>query len=276
MDKLEKALSKAREMRRALAEAALVPSPEAAGEAAGEGDAAAADDVQVSPPRSRAIAVEMAELERNRIVARLTRDSTADAFRILRTKILQQMTRLGANTLAVTSPNYGDGKSTIATNLAMSLALDVKKTVLLVDLDLRNPSIHHFLGMSPDIGLTDYFVDDVPVPDCLVRPEIERLMVLPIVTPLDNSSEILGTPKMAALAQELKTRYSDRLVIYDMPPILAQDDTIAFLPHVDAVLLVVRDGVTCADDVRKCMYSLGDVNLIGTVLNNSSEYQYNK
>lgn len=270
MDKLEKALLKARQERSA-AMAVANASP-----------AVAPPFGPPLPPLHSALRVgpaqpvEAGALERNRIVARRTRDINADAFRILRTKILQQMSRLGATTLAVTSPNYGDGKSTVAINLAMSLALDVKQTVLLVDLDLRNPSIHRFLGIVPEIGLTDYFTGEATLPDCLVRPEIERLMVLPIVTPLDNSSEILGTPKMAALARELKARYADRIVIYDMPPVLAQDDTIAFLPLVDAVLLVVRDGVTFADDVRQCISHLSGFNLIGTVLNNSRESGYNK
>jgi len=265
MDKLEKALLKARQERSAAVAAPVVAPPAA-----------------VSPPgppplrSGPARPIESSVLESNRIVARLTRDINADVFRILRTKILQQMSRLGATTLAVTSPNYGDGKTTVAINLAMSLALDVKQTVLLVDLDLRNPSIHRFLGLAPEIGLTDYFTGEASVPDCLIRPEIERLMVLPIVTPLDNSSEILGTPKMAALAHELKTRYADRIVIYDMPPVLAQDDTIAFLPLIDAVLLVVRDGVTVSDDVRQCMSVLSGPTLIGTVLNNSVEGGGNK
>jgi Mrp family chromosome partitioning ATPase len=125
------------------------------------------------------------------------------------------------------------------------------------------------------VGLSDYFLRDVPVPECLVKPAFDRLVVLPISEPLDNSSEMLGSPKMAALAHELKTRYSDRIVIYDMPPLLTQDDTIAFLPYVDGVLLVVRDGKTQTEDVTKCMNALGDANLLGTVLNNCAERAFN-
>jgi Mrp family chromosome partitioning ATPase len=93
--------------------------------------------------------------------------------------------------------------------------------------------------------------------------------VLPSGKPLDNSSEILGSPKMAALAEELKTRYHDRIVIYDMPPVLEQDDSIGFLPHVDATLVVVRDGKTPVDDLKTCVDRISGTNIIGSVLNDS-------
>ncbi len=215
-------------------------------------------------------------LEQNRIVARLTRSANADVFRILRTKVLQAMARENMRTIAVTSANYGDGKTTVSTNLALSIALDVNQTVVLVDLDLRSPSVHSVLGLETDVGLTDYIVDDAPVSKCLVRPNFERLTVLPITRPLENSSELLGTPKMAQLAHELKTRYPNRMVIYDMPPLLSQDDTMAFLPQVDGVILVVRDGTTKAEDIEHCLHALEGSRLIGTVLNNSSETRFNR
>lgn len=224
---------------------------------------------------TRQVAVQEGTLERHRIVARATRDANADIFRMLRTKVLQKMQRNNLRTLAITSPNYGDGKTTVALNLALSLALDVKQTVLLVDLDLRHPSIHQRLSLNPTVSLSDYILRDVPVSECLVNPMIERLVVLPITQTIENSSEMLGTPKMMALAHELKTRYADRIVIYDMPPLLAQDDTIAFLPNVDGVLMVVRDGATRPDDLRHCVHMLDNANLLGTVLNRCNERSFN-
>ena len=220
---------------------------------------------------SRQIEVIESELDRNRIVAQRKRDATADIFRMLRTKVLQHFTKNNLRTLAITSPNYGDGKTTIATNLALSLAQDVKQTILLVDLDLRKPDMHRRLGIEPTVGLTDYLLRDARVPDCMVKPDIERLVLLPSSGAIDNSSEMLATPKMMALALELKTRYPDRIVIYDMPPLLTQDDTIAFLPNVDGVLLVVRDGVTKVEDLDYCLHLLEHTNMLGTVLNNSQE-----
>jgi protein-tyrosine kinase len=263
MDKLEKALEKARQQRGMLHDTLAIPADLHGAHAATSGGAAA------RPLTSAPILIDEAQLENRRILAHRTRSAEADVFRILRTQVLQIMNKSGFRTLAITSPQYGDGKTTIALNLAVSIALDLKQTVLLVDLDLRKPNLHEFLGIPPSAGLSDYLVNNTPVTDCLRRLSFDRLSIFPAGTPLDNSSELLGSPKMAALARELKARYPDRIVIYDMPPALAQDDALAFLPHVDATLVVVRDGVTKADDLKTCLARLGNANIIGTVLNNT-------
>jgi capsular exopolysaccharide synthesis family protein len=209
------------------------------------------------------------ELEQHRILAHHTRSAQADIFRLLRTQVLQIMDKSGFRTLAITSPNYGDGKTTISLNLAVSIGMDLKQTVLLADLDLRKPNMHEFLGLEPSVGLSDYLLDDVPLAQCLKRLSFERLSILPAGRPLDNSSEVLASPKMAGLARELKARYADRLIIYDMPPLLTQDDSLAFLPHVDAVLIVFRDGITTKHEIKRCLESLSAANVIGTVLNDA-------
>ena len=225
---------------------------------------------------TKQVTVRRSVLNRNRIVADSKSNSDSDIFRMLRTKVLRKMTQGNLRTLAVTSPNYGDGKTTIALNLAVSLALDVKQTVLLVDMDFRHPSVHTRLGLKPSVGLSDYILQDAPVSECLVNPMIDRLVILPIAQPFQSSSELLGTPKMVSLAHELKTRYADRIVIYDLPPLLAQDDTIAFLPNVDGVLLVVRDGDTRPEDIKHSLRLLEDTNLLGTVLNRCPEQSFNE
>lgn len=261
VDRLEKALQKAREEREAATAGTAVAAPPPAQQTV------AATETR----RTRQFVLPADALEQNRVVARMAHSPNADIFRILRTKVLRHLTDSHLTTVAVTSPNHGEGKTTIAVNLALSLALDVKQTVLLVDLDLRDPSVHRWLGIDPEFGLSDYFQNDTPLADCLVDLGIERLKILPVHRPLEFSSEALGTPKMAKLAKELKTRYPDQIVIYDMPPLLAQDDVIAFLPHVDSVLMVVREGMTHAGDVRQCMNALAGANMIGTVLNNAAE-----
>ena len=209
------------------------------------------------------------QLERNRIVAHRARSSEADLFRLLRTQVLQTMNKLRFKTLAITSPCYGDGKTTIAINLAISIALDVNQTVLLADLDLRKPNLHEYLGLEPECGLTDHLVQNVPLPNCLMPLPFARLKILPAGQTFDHSSEILGIPKMAALADELKSRYPDRMIIYDMPPLLEQDDPLAFMPHVDAYLLIVQDGKTKEEDLKRCLEILGPATVLGIVLNNS-------
>lgn len=206
-------------------------------------------------------------LEQNRIIAHRTRDARADKFRILRTQVLQKMQAQGLKTLGITSPNYGDGKTTIALNLALSIAHDVNQTVLLVDLDLRKPSIAQYLGLKPSLGLSDHFMQDSPIADCLMRLSFQRLSVLPAGRMLEHSSEVLGSPKIAALAEELRTRYPDRLIIYDLPPILAQDDPMVFLPHIDGLLMVVNEGRTRTPDLKAALRLLPEANILGSVLN---------
>lgn len=289
MDRLEKALMKAREQRRdALDQIRAINGRDAISRVAGEPNGSkvtrlepAAPMIEAvaeapAPPQTRRVDLVEPELVRNRIVARRQKEPAADTFRILRTKVMQLMARNNLRSIAVTSPRYGDGKSTIAINLALSLALDVKQTVCLVDLDFRQPSVHRYLGIEPQMGLCDYLLHDTPIAQCLVRPSHERMVVLPTKSRLENSSETLGTPKMAALAQELKSRYPDRIIIYDMPPLLAQDDAIGFLPHVDGVLLVVREGATKIEEVRQAMHLLSNTTVVGTVLNNAAERGYNR
>jgi protein-tyrosine kinase len=265
MDRLEKAMEKARQLREANAFIGL----EAAARSYAVNSAAGAVSPASNflPLASAEIADE--QLEKHRIIAHRLRSPEADVFRILRTRVLQIMNKSGFKTLAITSPRYGDGKTTIALNLAVSIALDMKQTVLIVDLDLRKPTLWKYLGLKQDVGLTDHLLNNVPIAQCLTRLSFDRLSVLPAGMPLDNSSETLGSHRMVALARELKSRYTDRLVIYDMPPVLAQDDSIAFLPHVDATLMVLRDGVTRANEIKTCFDRLADVNIIGTVLNNA-------
>lgn len=255
MDKLEKALQKARLQRD------IDPSADL------QRGTSAPLPREAFTFTSPAIAINEAHLARHRILAHHTRNAEADVFRLLRTQILQIMNQSGYKTLAITSPHYGDGKTTVAINLAISIVLDLKQTALLVDLDLRKPNVHDYLGVTPGVGLSDYLTKDTPLSSCLLRLPFDRLGLLPAGEPIDNSSEILGSPKMAALAREMKTRYPDRLVIYDMPPVLAQDDAIAFMPHVDTALLVVRDNVTKTHDIVQSLHVLSNVNIIGTVLN---------
>lgn len=257
MDKLEKALQKARMQRQDHLTAGRIHG-------AGATKPSRLADIPVGT-----VSISSEALEENRIVAHRTKSAEADLFRLLRAQVLQTMSKHGYNALAITSPNYGEGKTTIATNLALSIALDLKQTVLLIDLDLRKPSVHKYLGLNPSCGLTDYLSGNAVLSDCLLRLPFERLTTLPAGMGLERSSETLGSPQMAALASELKTRYPDRLLIYDMPPLLAQDDPLTFLPHVDAVLLVVQDGVTKAADVKRSLEILEAANVIGTVLNNS-------
>jgi len=170
-------------------------------------------------------------LRKNRIIAGFSHDAHADIFRMLRVQALKYLQEGTGTTIGICSPNPGVGKSFVAANLAVSLALGVDHTVLLVDADLRRPCLQTYFGLDPAPGLNDYLLRDTGLPECLVNPGIERLVLLTVGTPVQNSSEVLGSPKMFNLANELKGRYPDRFVIYDLPPLLTGDDALVLLPQ---------------------------------------------
>jgi len=145
--------------------------------------------------------------------------------------------------------------------------------VLLVDADLHQHSVHTYLGFDVEFGLRDYLQEAVPIEDILVHPEIRRLVVLPGGTPLTNTSEMLSSPMMLRLVQELKRRYPSRMVIFDLPPVLTTDDVLAFAPYLDCALLVVEEGKTQREEAARAaeLLQAANQNLIGTVLNRAMQ-----
>lgn len=217
---------------------------------------------------TRMVEVPQSLLLENRIIAALPQHKYKDAYRMLRTRVLQSMRNNGWTSVAVTGPATGCGKTLTAINLAISLAMEVSHTVLLVDLDLRRPSIHEYFGYQPELGLSDYLLDaEVPLYKLLFTPAIDRLVVLPGHNAIGNSAEMLRSPRMISLVNELKTRYPDRLIVFDLPPILAADDALAFSPYTDCFLMVAEAGGTKKDDLEKAYDILKSTPLVGTVLN---------
>ncbi len=210
-------------------------------------------------------------LESNRIVDPSGNDPAAAAFRMLRTQVLQRMDDKGWRSIAVLSPNSRDGKTTTATNLAISLANDRRHTVLLVDADLKHPAIARTLGIEPESGLNDVLSGDAHVDQCLYHPEgFERLVVLPATGTLANSSEALSGNRGRELVAELRQRYPERIVLFDLPPIMGADDALAFLPLVECGLIVVAERATRREDLLRCMELVSKTPIVGTVLNRST------
>ncbi len=209
-------------------------------------------------------------LERHRLTA-VTSDATADAFRLLRTELLMAMRQHGWQTLAVTSPNKGAGKSTIALNLAISFAMEVDYTCLLVDADLRDPDLRHMLELEPGPGLAEYLMGRASLPHLLIHPQIGHLVVLPGGAPVTSSSELMRSPMMANMIREMKGRYADRLIVFDVPPILSGADTLALSAFMDATILLVEERKTTREDIDRACGLLRNSNLIGIVLNKSRE-----
>jgi protein-tyrosine kinase len=210
--------------------------------------------------------------ERERILAPGAPGEVGAPYKLLRTQVMRRLQELSANTLAVLSPFKGEGKTLTAINLAIAVAADHNHTALLVDLDLRNPSIHKRLGLEPSCGIEDCLQQRRPIYEAMVKIKgYERLTVLPARVPVEQSSELLSTHRMAELVQELKSRYFNRILIFDLPPVLITDDALAFSRHVQAGLLVVTEGRTARDGVTYCLTILNKLPIVGTVLNRSSE-----
>lgn len=192
----------------------------------------------------------------------------SDPYKILRTQVLSRLREHNWNTLAITSAGPDEGKTLTAINLAVSLALEVNCTVLLVDSDLRRPSVHKYFGIEPRAGLSDYLAGRADIPDLLVNPEgYPRLVILPAGKHIANSAEMLSSPRMTALVRELKNRYPSRLVLFDLPPVLAAADALSLIPQIDGTLLVVEDRKTQSDDLLRMLELLQHCEIIGTVLN---------
>lgn len=220
--------------------------------------------------QTRVVTLDPERLRRERIIAASNNDRRGDAYRQLRTQILRQFRENNWRTLAVTSPNSRAGKTLTALNLAISLSLEVNHTVMLVELDLRNPSILSKLGIENEYGLIDVVEGKSDVSQALINPGFERLVILPNTGKQTRRSELLSSPQMAALFHEIVSRYDSRLIIFDLPAVLDDDDALVFAPFADATLLVVEDCVSKRADVERTKQLLQGVRIIGTVLNKVS------
>ncbi len=258
MERIKQALDKARQERQTqLGSSAVQPIAATGGSQAGQGQ-----------PVTAPVSLDEGLLRVHRIIAALPPSPFTESYNLLRTRILQTFREHKWNTLAVTSPGESAGATLTAINLAISIAREVDYTVLLVDANLQQPGLLERLGLPPRRGLSDYLTDDIPLAELLFRPGlVEHLVMLPGGSTLRNSSEMLSSPKMARLVEEMKSRYTRRIVIFDLPPVLTSSDTLAFAPYVDAALLVVEEGVTQKDDLQRAVDLLGVTNIVGTVLN---------
>jgi len=167
----------------------------------------------------------------------------------------------------VTSPNPGEGKTVTAINLALTFALEFSNTALLVDADLKQQNIHKTLGYKSKFGLSDYLLYDQPLNDLIVWPGIEKLTIISGSRTIENSTELLGSNRMRELVHEMKSRYEDRYVIFDVPPLLNVADAVAFAPIVDSILMVVEEGRTSNADVKTALKMIPQEKFLGFVTN---------
>jgi len=219
--------------------------------------------------QTHVVDVPASTLAATRVVTGRGQDQVTRAYKLLRTRALQKLVKEGWQTVAVVSPTAGDGKTLTAINLGISIANTRSHTALLVDLDWQQPSVHAYFEHRPERDICDYLRGERALCDVLVNPGLPRFCFLPCAQPVADSSEHLAG--LAAFVRELKGRYRNRIVLFDMPPLFATDDALSFLPFVDCVLLVVQEGKTKAEDVAQCLDLIGTERLLGSVINQSSQ-----
>lgn len=172
------------------------------------------------------------------------------------------------NLIQVTSAVPGEGKTFCAINLALSIAMEVDCSVLLVDADVVRPSVLSRLGLAPSLGLLDVLTRrDLDLADVMIRTNIKKLSVLPAGTPMPKSTELLASASMDALLAELSQRYPDRVIIFDAPPLLATTESKVLATRMGQVVLVVEAGRTRQRDVGDALEALRDCPVVLPLLN---------
>lgn len=227
------------------------------------------------PAESALYGVSPRILEQNRIVAHQADNPLTAPFDILRTRLLQDMDKNGFRSLVVTSPTPSCGKTITAINLALSIGRLPERTVVLLDLDLRKPAVSHYLGLSPDKGLSDYLAGNESLLDVAYQIDIggPHLRIIGNNSAMRNPAEAMSSTQMAELFARIKALPGDPLIIVDTSPILVADDVLILLPLTDCSLLTLAENATTAREIEKSEELLASSNLLGCVLNKSKEKQ---
>ncbi|MFT5728853.1 MAG: protein-tyrosine kinase [Desulforhopalus sp.] len=194
--------------------------------------------------------------------------SLPEIFKVLRSRILHpQNSDRPIRSVMITSAVPKEGKSFITANLGISLAQGMDQHSLLVDCDLRQPSLAKLFGISGTLGLVDYLRDNSPLPDLINKTAVNKLSIIASGKPPLNPAELLSSAKMKELARELSKRYDDRIIIFDTPPIMVAAESSVLASHVDGVILVVREGMSRKNEIQKTIDSIGKNKILGMVYN---------
>ncbi len=194
-------------------------------------------------------------------------DPVLNAYRVLRTRVLQKMEEKNWRTLAVVSPGSGAGKTVTAINLAIAVGSKQGSRATLVDLDFYRPRVASYLGVLEPPSILDYFEGAASLADVTVKPDLPDVLLIANERVSRKGAEHLTSAKTDELIARTVNDYGSRIVVFDMSPMLGCDDTIAFLPKVDCALLVVASGQSREPEIREALRLLKGVNMVGTVLN---------
>ncbi|MEE9311413.1 MAG: CpsD/CapB family tyrosine-protein kinase [Planctomycetota bacterium] len=260
MDKIREAITRARDSKDALA-AQTQPGIQAA-----RNQAPAAENETTE--RFTPVSCNFDNFGTHRIISN-EQDPVLNAYRVLRTRVLQKMETEGWKTLAVVSPGAGAGKTVTAINLAIAIGSKANLTPTLVDLDFYRPSVARYLGLKDFPSVLDFYEGNKSIDEVTLRPDLPGMMLIANERVTRRGAEHLTSARTDELINTVTKDFGSEIVIFDMSPILGCDDTIAFLPKVDCVLLIAASGQTRVEELKEAKRILGKTNIIGTVLNKS-------
>ena len=230
------------------------------------------------PPQAaaRRVELDLEALARAGIVTpSAARSRIADQYRVIKRPLILNAVGKGASTIAhgnlimVTSALAGEGKSFTSVNLAMSIAAELDHTVMLVDADVARPSVLRMLGLPPAPGLLDVLEQSDDLSNVLLRTNIDKLTLLPAGTAHPRATELLASDAMAQLLQEISTRYADRIVIFDSPPLLLTTESRVLASHMGQVVVVVQAEKTLQSDVQNALATIEACPVRLMLLNNA-------
>ena len=196
----------------------------------------------------------------------------AEQFRLLKNKILFPEKGVPPRSIMITSPSPCEGKTFVAANLAVSIARSIDEYVLLMDCDLRSPSLHTLFSFPDLPGLSDHLSRSRPLPELLRKTFVKKLTLLPAGKIPPNPSELLSSEQMRTLLQEVKSRYQDRYVIVDTPPPTLTSETNAIARVVDGIVIVIRYGKTTRKQVENLVDIYGRNKILGVIKNFSKNH----
>ena len=197
--------------------------------------------------------------------------AAAECFKTLRSKIMVGKSGKLCRAIMVSGAQPLEGKSLVAANLAVSIAQGINHYVLLVDCDLRRPTLHKTFGLQAKYGLREYLEEGTSIAPYLLKTHVNKLSLLPAGNPIASPSELLSSEKMHLLIQEMRNRYQDRFIIFDTPPSHFIADTAFLADAVDGVVLVVHAGRSHGEIVRDVVERIGKQNILGVVFNATEE-----
>ncbi len=191
----------------------------------------------------------------------------AEQIRTLRTNLLFPASGTPPRVIMVTSSVPGEGKTFISTNLAVSIAQNIDEHVLLMDCDLRKPSVHRIFGFGDVPGLSEYLLEDRELSSLILKTKLDKLRIVAAGKPADYPAEILSSEKMSRMIQEVRNRYDDRYIVIDSPPPYFASEASAIAKQVDGVLVVLEYGKTRRETVSELLKDLKKANVLGVVVN---------